>query len=76
MYTDDRQSMLTKRQTQIMLAIAERPGLSKAELAANFDITEGALRNHLTDINKRLGASNLLECFVECLKQSIIILSD
>ena len=76
MHSNDAQDVLTKRQTQIMLRIAELPGLSMPEHAARLGITEGALRNHLSDMNRRLGVNTRLECFVECLKRGIITLND
>lgn len=68
--------IITKRQKQIILAIAEQPNLSYAAHATNFGITEGALKNRLTDLFKRLGVNNIKECIVECIRREIITVSN
>jgi two-component system, NarL family, response regulator NreC len=70
-------SAITKRQKEIMLAIAEQPGLPYVEHARNLGITEGALKNRLSEIYKRLGVDGgMRECLVECVKQGLIVLDD
>lgn len=70
------ETVLTQRQMEIMMTIAAQPGRPRADHAAELGITEGALRNQLAEINKRLGAATFLEGFVACLKQGLIALHD
>ena len=75
-YGHDEAKIVTKRQKQIILAIAEDPELSYAGHAANFGITEGALKNRLHEVYKRLGVSNITSCLIECIKRGIIKIGD
>lgn len=74
---EDSRNVITKRQKEIILAIVEQPGLPYSEHARNLGITEGALKNRLSEIYKRLGVDGgIRECLVECVRQGIIVLDD
>ena len=73
---DDPTGTLTRRQKQIIMAIAEDPNLSYVEHAINFGITEGALKNRLSVIYSRLGVTNITACVIECVRQGIIAIPD
>lgn len=68
--------IITARQKQIILAIAEQPNLSSTQHAANFGITDGALRNRLSELFKRLEVNNITACILECIKRGIITIPD
>lgn len=66
--------VLTPRQIEIVQMIAWSPDRSYAQHAAKLDIRESSLRNHLTNINKIVGAQNLTGCIIRCLQLGIISL--
>lgn len=68
--------VITKRQKQLILAIAEHPELSYAQHGANFGITEGTVKNHLTDLFRRVGVDNIKACILECIKRGIIVINN
>ena len=68
--------VITSRQREIILAIAEQPELSYAEQAHFLGITEGTLKNRLREAYKRLGVTNIASCIIECTKRGIIIIDD
>lgn len=75
-YDDDSADVLTRRQKEIILTIAEDPDLLYAEHAANLGITEGALKNRLSVIYERLGVPGIRACLIECVKRGIIEIGD
>ncbi len=66
--------VLTPRQIEIVQTIARSPDQSYAQHAAKLNIRESSLRNHLTNINKIVGAQNLTGCIIRCLQLGIISL--
>ncbi|MCP5096843.1 MAG: response regulator transcription factor [Chloroflexi bacterium] len=72
--TDTYPPVLTPRQLEIVQTIAKSPDKSYAQHAANLGIRESSLRNHLTNINKILGAQNLTGCIIRCLQLGIVSL--
>ena len=66
--------VLTPRQIEILQTIATSPDESYTQHAAKLGIRESSLRNHLTNINKIVGAQNLTGCMIRCLQLGIISL--
>ena len=54
---------LTRRERQMVAALAKRAGATGKELAAALHISEGTLRNHLTSIYEKLDVKNRMELF-------------
>ena len=50
---------LTKRQKEVLMLVKQ--GLPNKEIAAKLQITEGSVRNRLSEIYKRLGTHNKIE---------------
>jgi two-component system NarL family response regulator len=49
---------LTKRQHEVLLLIANQPGISNAKLADKLVVASSTIRNHLSDIYIKLGVSS------------------
>ena len=64
-------SSLTKRECQIVSAIANDTGAPASTIADRLHISEHTLRNHLTSIYEKLGVANRLELFVYASKHGL-----
>ena len=61
---------LSPRQLEILTSVTR--GLSNADIARQFDITEAAVKKHLTQIFERLGASNRAEAASIALRKQLL----
>ena len=61
---------LSPRQLEILASVTR--GLSNADIARQFDITEAAVKKHLTQIFERLGASNRAEAASIALRKQLL----
>jgi DNA-binding NarL/FixJ family response regulator len=65
-------SLLTKRQKEIIEAIAMSPNASYAQHAANLGIAESTLRNHLTLAFRALEVNGITAAIMRCKELGII----
>lgn len=68
--------LITRRQKQILLAIVEQPNLTYAEHAEQLGISEGTLKNRLSELFKRVGVKNITACLIEAIRTGLISLPD
>lgn len=61
---------LTERQTEILTSVAQ--GLSNADIAKQFELSEISIKKQLTAIFERLGVSNRAEAVALALRKQII----
>ena len=66
--------LITRRQKQILLAIVEQPNLTYAEHALRLGISEGTLKNRLSELFKRIGVKNITACLIEAIRTGVISL--
>lgn len=64
-------STLTEREKNVIHTIVEQNGASNKAIAQKLFISEHTLRNHLTSIYQKLGASNRLELYVYAMKHKL-----
>jgi DNA-binding NarL/FixJ family response regulator len=63
---------ITKRQKQILIIIAQNSDLPYSEIAEMLGITEQALKNQVTMINKKLGTKSARSAILKCISLGII----
>lgn len=62
--------MLTARETEVLGMVAE--GLTNKEIAGKLFISEKTVKNHITNVFKKLEVSGRTEAVVQAMKRSII----
>lgn len=67
--------VLTDRQREIVRAVAANPNLSQAEHAQRLGISEHTLKQHLRQIYRGLGVSNLTAAVIKAIQLRIVPLS-
>lgn len=68
----EKQASLTARELKIIYAVVESSGALNKSLAKQLFISDHTLRNHLTSIYQKLGASNRLELYIYAIKHKLI----
>ena len=63
---------LTRRQIEVLTAIATTPNASYIQQANNLSIAESTLKNHLTRAFKALGVKNITAAVLNCIKLGLI----
>lgn len=63
---------LTKRQQEIIQAIAREPDASYAQIAASLFITESTLKGHLNKAFRALDVTNFTACLITCMHKGLV----
>ena len=73
---DDRHTdkVVTKRQKQIILELIKNPELNYDEIGERLHITEGTVKNRMSELYSRLKVTNKTSAIIECIKQGIIVI--
>ncbi|MCA9918704.1 MAG: response regulator transcription factor [Anaerolineales bacterium] len=66
------ESVLTKRQKEIILAIAQSPDATYRQLAAELSISESTFKGHLNLAFKALDVANITACIITCMQNGLI----
>jgi DNA-binding NarL/FixJ family response regulator len=61
---------LTKREMEVLITVAN--GMSNKEIAANLHISERTVKNHISNIFKKIGVSDRTQAAVFAIKNNII----
>lgn len=61
---------LTKREKQILISIAE--GKSNADIGESFDISERTVKNHITNLFKKIGVKDRTQAAVFAIRNNLI----
>lgn len=61
---------LTKREKQILISIAE--GKSNADIGISFDISERTVKNHITNLFKKIGVKDRTQAAVFAIRNNLI----
>ena len=64
--------LLTKRQREVILAIAKKPDDSYAKTASYLGISENTLKGHLRSIFPQLEVTNITACIIRCMQLNLI----
>ena len=67
---DDKASLLTSRQQEILPLLAE--GMPNKKIAQTLGVTEGTIKQHLKDLFRRLGASNRTQAVKEARRLGLL----
>lgn len=66
------ESVLTKRQKEIILAIAQSPDATYRQLAAELSISESTFKGHLNLAFKAMDVTNITACIITCMQRGLI----
>jgi DNA-binding NarL/FixJ family response regulator len=61
---------LTKREMEVLITVAN--GMSNKEIAANLHISERTVKNHISNIFKKIGVSDRTQAAVFAIKNNLI----
>ncbi|MCR4962165.1 MAG: response regulator transcription factor [Lachnospiraceae bacterium] len=61
---------LTKREKQILISIAE--GKSNADIGADLDISERTVKNHITNLFKKIGVKDRTQAAVFAIRNNLV----
>jgi len=64
--------ILTQRQKEIVLTIAQNPGTTYAVLASTLYIAESTFKGHLQQVFKTLEVGNITACIMRCIDMGLI----
>lgn len=64
--------ILTERQKEIILAIAQSPDATYRQLAAELSISESTFKGHLNIAFKALEVTNITACIITCMQRGLI----
>ncbi len=64
--------VLSNRQKEIVLAIAQNPDASYQQIANELSITESTVKGHLNKVFKALEVANITACILACMQQRLI----
>ena len=67
---DDKVNELTRREIEVLKLIAE--GLFNKEIAATLDISERTVKNHVSNIFKKIGVSDRTQAAVFAIKNNLV----
>ncbi|MCA9941952.1 MAG: response regulator transcription factor [Ardenticatenaceae bacterium] len=67
--------ILTERQKEIILAIAQSPDATYRQLAAELSISESTFKGHLNNAFKALDVTNITACIITCMQRRLISFS-
>jgi two-component system, NarL family, response regulator DegU len=65
---------ITRRQKEILLQIIEDPDLSYAQIGERLGISEGSVKNRMSELNRRLNVSNRTAAIVQAIKRGLIVI--
>lgn len=68
----DASSILSERQKEIILAIAQTPDVTYQQIAYTLSITESTLKGHLNKAFKALDVTNITACIITCMQRCLI----
>jgi two-component system, NarL family, response regulator DesR len=71
--TPSHANLLTKKQKEVILAIARNPNANYADIAAELYITTRTVKGHLTNIYQALDVNNVTACIIRCMQYGIIL---
>lgn len=66
------EAILTERQKEIILAIAQSPDATYRQLAAELSISESTFKGHLNVAFKALDVANITACIITCMQRGLI----
>ena len=66
----DKCKSLTKRETEILIQVAE--GMFNKEIAINLDISERTVKNHISNMFKKIDVSDRTQAAVFAIKNNIV----
>ena len=66
----DKLESLTKREKEILIQVAS--GMSNKEIAINLDISERTVKNHISNIFKKIDVSDRTQAAVFAIKNDLI----
>jgi len=66
----DKIDFLTKRELEVLIEVAN--GMSNKEIALNLDISERTVKNHISNIFKKIDVSDRTQAAVFAIKNNII----
>lgn len=72
MHKPDASPILSERQKEIILAIAQTPDATYQKIAYALSITESTLKGHLNKAFKALDVTNITACIITCMQQCLI----
>jgi DNA-binding CsgD family transcriptional regulator len=64
--------LITRRQREIILAIAQKPNATYAEIAEDLKISESTIKGHLNKVFKILDVTNIFACIILCMQRGYI----
>ncbi|MFZ1397673.1 MAG: response regulator transcription factor [Candidatus Promineifilaceae bacterium] len=64
--------ILSERQKEIILVIAQSPDATYRHLARQLSISESTLKGHLNNIFKALDVGNITACIITCMQRGLI----
>lgn len=64
--------ILSERQKEIILAIAQTPDVTYQQIAYELSITESTLKGHLNKAFKALDVTNITACIITCMQSGLI----
>lgn len=67
---EDKIDFLTKRELEVLIQVAN--GMSNKEIALNLDISERTVKNHISNIFKKIDVSDRTQAAVFAIKNNII----
>lgn len=68
----DASSILSERQKEIILTIAQTPDVTYQQIAHTLSITESTLKGHLNRVFKALNVTNITACIITCMQRGLI----
>lgn len=66
--------VITKRQKEIILELVRDPELTYAQIGERLGMSEGSVKNRMTELNRRLNVTNKSSAIVECIKRGLIVI--
>jgi DNA-binding NarL/FixJ family response regulator len=71
-HKSDPSPVLSERQKEIILAIAQTPDATYRQLAVELSISESTLKGHLNGAFKALDVTNITACIITCMQRGLI----
>lgn len=71
-HKSDPSPVLSERQKEIILAIAQTPDATYRQLAVELSISESTIKGHLNGAFKALDVTNITACIITCMQRGLI----
>jgi DNA-binding NarL/FixJ family response regulator len=66
--------VITKRQKEIILEMVKDTELTYAQIGERLGMSEGSVKNRMTELNRRLNVTNRSSAIVQCIKRGLIVI--